>query len=192
MDNIKAPDVLLSMHNDTSPAHVAPTSNENNVSGVKFDDVSDLALLEIIFDSVVDFNNRIGITNCASVVGDNVGNSVGANSYSADFQELVGGFFRCDTVDGETTLDIVEESEVLARFFDRDDIHEAGGVGSVCADFAVDFDYALLDNGGDLPSSQSILQPVAKENCERKRLSKLVRSWRGARCVCPAQFIQHP
>jgi len=140
MSNIKAPSMLLPVHDDTSSAHVAPTGNQNNVSGVEFDEVSDFALFKIKFDSVIDFNSRIGITNCASVMGDNVRNSAAANSYSADFQELVGSFFRCDAVDGETTLDIVEESEVLARFFDRDDIHEAGGVGSVSADFAIDFD----------------------------------------------------
>jgi hypothetical protein len=114
--------VLLSVHNDACPAHVAPTGNQNNVSGVKFDEVGDLALLEIKFNSVVDFNSRIGITNCASVVGDDVGNSTGANSYSANFQEFVGGFLRCDMVDGKTTFDIVEESEMLSRFLDRDDI----------------------------------------------------------------------
>jgi len=122
MDNIKAPNVLLSVHNDACPTHIAPASNQNDVSGVKFDEVSDFALLNIIFDSVIDFNSRIGITNCASVVGDNVGNTAGTNSYSANFQEFVGGFLRCDAVDGETTFDIVEESEVFSRFLDRDDI----------------------------------------------------------------------
>ena len=122
MDNIKTSDMLLSVHNETRPTHVAPASDYNDVSSVKFDEVSDLALLEIIFDSIIGFNSRIGITNRASVVGDNVGNAAGTNSYSADFQELVGGFFRCDAVDGETAFDIVEESEVLSRFFDRNDI----------------------------------------------------------------------
>jgi len=139
MNNIKPSDVLLSVHNDTRPAHVAPASNHNNVPGVKFDEVSDLALLEIKFDCIIGFNRRIRITNRASVVSDEVGNGTRANSYSADFQKLVGGFFGCDTVDGEATFDIVEKSEVLSRFFDRDDIHEAGRVGSVRADFAVDF-----------------------------------------------------
>ena len=85
MDNIKASDVLLSVHNDTRPAHIAPTSNHNNVSSVKFDKVSDLSLLEIIFNGIVGLDSRIRITNCASVVGDDVGNGTGANSYSADF-----------------------------------------------------------------------------------------------------------
>jgi len=140
MHNIKAPDVLFSVYDHTCPAHVTPASNQDNVSSVKFDEISDLTLLEIKFDSVVDFNSRIGITNSASIVSDNVGNSTRANSYSANFQEFVGGFLRCDTVDGETTFDIVEEAEVFSRFFDRDDIHEAGRVGGICTNFVVDFD----------------------------------------------------
>ena len=122
MNYIKASDVLLSVDNDTCSAHVAPASNQNNVPSVKFDEVSNFALLEIKFDSVVDSNSRIGITDRASIMGDKVGNSASANSYSANFQELVGCFFRCDTVDGETTFDIVEESEVLSRYFDSDNI----------------------------------------------------------------------
>jgi hypothetical protein len=122
MDNIKTSDVLFSVHNDTRPAHVAPASDHNNVSSVKFDKVSDLALLEIKFNSIVGFDSRIRVTNCASVVSDNMRNSAGPNSHSADFEQLVGGFFRCDTVDSETAFDIVEESEVLSRFFDRNNI----------------------------------------------------------------------
>jgi hypothetical protein len=122
VDNIKTSNVLLSVHNDTRPAHIASASNHNNVSSVKLDKVSNLALIEIIFNGIVGLDIRIRITNCASIVGDDVRNATVTNSYSADFQELVGGFFSCDTVDGETTFDIIEESEVLSRFFDTDDI----------------------------------------------------------------------
>ena len=85
MDNIKTSNVLLSVHNNTRPAHVASTSNHNNISSVKLDKVSNLALFEIIFDGIVGLDIRIGITNRASVVSDNVRNATVANSYSADF-----------------------------------------------------------------------------------------------------------
>ena len=85
MDNIKTSDVFLSVHNDTRPAHIATTSNHNNVSSVKLDKVSNLALIEIKFDGIVGLDIRIRITDRASVVGDNVGNATVANSYSANF-----------------------------------------------------------------------------------------------------------
>ena len=85
MNNIKTSNVLLSVHNDTRPAHIASASDHDNVSGVELDEVGDLALIEIIFDCIVGFNIRIRITNCASIVGDDVGNAAIAYSYSADF-----------------------------------------------------------------------------------------------------------
>ena len=85
MDNIKSSNVLLSVHNDTRPAHIASTSNHNNVPSVKFHKVRNLAQLEVIFNRIVDPDSRIGITNCASIVGNDVGNATITNSYSADF-----------------------------------------------------------------------------------------------------------
>lgn len=85
MDNIKPSDVPLSVHNDTRPTHIAPSSDHNNVSGVKFDKVSDLSLFEIIFNGIVSLNSGIRITNRASIVGDDMGNGARANSYSANF-----------------------------------------------------------------------------------------------------------
>ena len=63
-----------------------------------------------------------------------------AQLHALDFGELVFGFLGCDAVDGEAAFGVVDEAEVLARLFDGDDVHEAGGVGCVGADFAVDFD----------------------------------------------------
>jgi hypothetical protein len=54
--------------------------------------------------------------------------------------------------------------------------HETGGVSLVSANFAVDFDQTLLDDGSDFPGSQCIFQSVAEEHGERQRLSKLVRT----------------
>ena len=85
MNNIKTSNVLLSVHNDTRPAHIASASDHDNVSGVELDEVGDLALIKIIFDCIVGFNIRIRITNRASIVGDDVGNAAIAYSYSADF-----------------------------------------------------------------------------------------------------------
>lgn len=45
--------------------------------------------------------------------------------------ELVLGLLSLDTVDGETALGVVDETEVLAGLLDGDHVHEAGGVGGV-------------------------------------------------------------
>ena len=88
MNNIKTSHVLLSVHNDTRPAHIASASDHDNVSSVELDEVGDLALIKIIFDCIVGFNIRIRITKCASIVGGDVENAPIAYSYSTDFRSL--------------------------------------------------------------------------------------------------------
>ena len=40
-------------------------------------------------------------------------------------------------MDGVTSLDIVDETEVLSSFLDLDDIHETSGESGVSSDFTV-------------------------------------------------------
>lgn len=75
-------------------------------------------------------------------------------------------------MDGESTFDVVEQSEVFTGLLDRNDIclsgkgstfakntptHETSGEGLVGPDFSIDLDDSLLDNSSNLPSGQSVL-----------------------------------
>ena len=82
-----------------------------------------LALLDVEPDGIVDLDQRVGVTDGAAIVGDNVGNALVADRNLADLEELVGSLLRSDAVDRETALDIVKQTEVLARLLDRDDIY---------------------------------------------------------------------
>lgn len=84
--------------------------------------VNNLVLDKVKLDSVVDLDGRVGVSDGSSVVGNEVGDTLGAELVLSDLEELEGGFLGGDSVDGESTLDVVEESEVLARLFDRDDV----------------------------------------------------------------------
>ena len=122
MNNVEATDVLLTVRDDTATTPVTATGDEGEVASVKLDKVGDLALLDVETNSVVDLNRRVGVTNGTAVVGDNVGDTLAANGNLADLEELVGSLLRRDAVDGETALDVVKETEVLARLLDRNDI----------------------------------------------------------------------
>lgn len=74
--------------------------------------------------------------------------------------ELVLGLLSLDTVDGETALGVVDETEVLAGLLNGDDVHEAGGVGGVGADLAVDLDETLHQDGLDLATVEGVLQTI--------------------------------
>jgi hypothetical protein len=84
--------------------------------------------------------------------------------------------------------------------------HEAGRVGLVGSDLSVDLDESLLNDRGDLSSSESVLQSVSEEDGEGERLSQLVRTGRRSGSlsvsslrpsnysthVGAAQFVEHP
>ena len=83
-----------------------------------------------------------------------------AQLHPLDLAKLVFGLLSLDAVDGETALGIVDEAEVLAGLIDGDDVHEASGVGGVGADFGVDFDEALHQDGVGLAGVEGILQTI--------------------------------
>jgi len=157
MDDIETSNVLFTVDDNTGPSHVAPTSDDHDISSIKLDKVDDLALLDIVLDGIVDMDEGVRVTNGATVVGDDVRNTLRTEGDSADFEKLVLRFLRSDSVDCESALDIIEESEVLARLFNGDDIHESCRKCGVGPNFSIDLDQALLDNGSDLFASQGIL-----------------------------------
>ena len=89
-------------------------------------------------------------------------NSTLAELNSLDLAQLVLGLLGGDAVDGEAALGVVDEAEVLARLLDGDDVHEAGWVGGIGADFAVDLDQALHDNRLGLARVEGVLQAVMR------------------------------
>lgn len=133
-----------------------------------------------------------------------------AQLHPLNLRQLIFRFFSGDAVDCEAALGVVNEAEVLACLLDRDDVHEAGGIGGVGADLAVYFDEALHDNGLGFAGVESILQsgrsqrdlfhldrsytasPVTDENNQRHAISELVRSWGWARRIGTGQFVQKP
>ena len=122
MDNIKATDVLLTVNNDTCPTHVTTTGDHNVITGVEPNEIGDLVLLNIEFDGVVDPDGRVGVADGSTIVCNDVWDALRTDGHFSYLEELVASFLRCDAVDGETTLNVIKEAEVLARFFNGDDI----------------------------------------------------------------------
>jgi len=122
MDNVETTDMLLAVRDDTSTTHVTSASDHDDVSGVEVNKVNDLALLEVELDGIVGFDGWVRITDGAAVVSDNMRDTLGTESDLADLEKLERGFLRSDAVDGETTLDIVKETEVLAGLLNGDGV----------------------------------------------------------------------
>lgn len=157
VNNIESSDVLLPVYNNTNTTHVTTTRHHNNVTSVELDKVDDFVLFKIELDSVVDLDEGIGIPDGSAIVGDNMRDTTGTESDLADFEEFVAGLLGSDAVDREATLDVVEQTEVLARLLDGNDILEASRVGGVSAHFSVNFNEALHDDSSDFTASEGIL-----------------------------------
>lgn len=77
---------------------------------------------KVEFNGVVDLDRWVRVTDGTAVVGDEERNTLGTKLNFLDFQELVLSLFSGDTVDGESTLDIVKETEVFTGLLDGDDV----------------------------------------------------------------------
>jgi hypothetical protein len=174
--NIETTNVLLTVDNDTRATHVTTTSDHNDVANIKLDEVGDLVLFEVELDSIVDLDSRVRVPDRTAIVGDDVWDTLGTKCNFANLQELVCSFLRRDAMDGEAALDIVKNAEVLAGFFDRDDIFhkikisgkisvrkvvfhtlETSRVCVIGADLGVNLDKTLLGDQGDLAARKRVL-----------------------------------
>ena len=111
--NVKVSNVLLTVHNNTCTTHVTTTGDHNDVAGIKLSVVGDLVLGQVELHGVVDLDERIGVTDGAAIVSDNVGNTLSTNADLADLEKFVGSLLGRDPVYGEAALDVVEETEVF-------------------------------------------------------------------------------
>jgi len=171
VNDVETTNVLLSVNNHTCSAHVTSTGDNDDVASVELDELGDLVLVEIELDGVVNLDGWIRVTDGSAVVSDNVRYAPGTNGHLPDLEELVGSLLGGDTMDGESALDIVQQTEMLIRLFDRDHIHKSSGVSGVCPDLTIDFDESLVDDRDDFTTSQGILQTVTEEDGEGKGFS---------------------
>lgn len=124
MDDVEATDMLLTVNDDACPAHVTTAGDYNDIAGIELDEISDLILLDIEFDGVVDPDCRVSVTDGSTIVRNDVWDTLGTDGHFSYLEKLVAGFLRRDAVNGETTLNIVKKAEVFARFFNGDNIWE--------------------------------------------------------------------
>ena len=108
---------------------VTTTSEHDKLTLLEGDNLDNLVLQEVKLDRVSNLDDGVGVTDGTSIVGNDERNTLGSELNLLDLEELVSGLLLRDSVDGEATLDVVKETEVLSRLLDRDDICLFGGKG---------------------------------------------------------------
>ena len=145
-------------------------------------------------DSVVLLDFWVGETDGSSVVGHNIRNFVLSKALSLDSAELETGILSLTTDRLETSLDVIEDAEVLVCLLDSDNIHEAKWEPGVSSDLVVDLDqtFSLSADLDRLLAGECVLKSVLEKNGEWDAFTELVWASRWAVGVHAFQFVQAP
>lgn len=192
MHDIKATRVVLTVSDHTNTSKRTSTGNHDKVASLELDERLNLASGNVDLYSVVDLDLRIRVADGTAIVRDKVRNALLAKLHPANAAKLVLSLLISDTVDGETALDVVDETEVLAGLGERDDIHETGRESLVSADSAVNLNKTLHQDCSNLTSGKRVLQTVTEEDNQWKGLPQLVGAGRRTRSVRAGKLVQHP
>jgi len=164
VDNIEGAGVTFTVDDGTDSTQIASAGNHAQIARLELDEILNLAGHDVQLDGIVDLDQGIGVTDGATVMGGEEGDTFGSDLNTLDFAEFVLSFLSSDSVDGKSSLDIVDQTEVLTGLVDGDDIHESSRVVGIGTDFTVDFDQPLHDNFSDLRVVESILKTISQEN----------------------------
>jgi len=192
VDNVERPGMPFPVHDDADTPQVTTSGHHANVSRLKLDGVGDLASFDIDLHAVLSADQRIRISDCASIGSGKVRNSLGSDRHFLDDAKLVSGFFLGNTVDLVSSFDVVDESKILPALLHLDDVHKSGWVSVVRTNSTVHFDQSLGEDLLDFGVGQSVLEAIPQEERQGKALAQLVRPGRRAGSVASSQFVEHP
>lgn len=149
--------VSFLVNDSTDTTQVTTTGDVDQLTNVELDVVSDLTGSQVDLDGVIDLDVWVWVSDSSTIVSDNVWNTLLTQLDLLDLNQLVGSFFVSDTVDSESTLDVVDQSEVFVGSFQGDNIHETSWVGSVSSDLTVNLNMTLHHDSLNFTTVQSVL-----------------------------------
>mmetsp|Transcript_15758 Transcript_15758/g.40169 ORF Transcript_15758/g.40169 Transcript_15758/m.40169 type:complete len:275 (-) Transcript_15758:155-979(-) len=176
VDNLEGSRVPLARGDHADAAAVLAANDHRDIAHVELEEVGDLARLDVELDHVVLVNARVRVADRPAVMRNDVGHLLGAQLDGLDLAQLVFGLLRLDAVDGEAAAHVVEHAEVLVRFLERNDVHEASRVAHLGARLAVHGDETLLHDHLRLLVRERVLEAVAQQHNKRDTLACLVRT----------------
>lgn len=190
--NIERTRVLVDGGNHTNATSVTTASDGDEVTSLELDEVEDLAGGDINLNGVVLLDERVRVADGAAIVGNDVRDSLGLSTLLDDLGELVLGLLSSDFVENETALSVVQDTELVARLLDLDNIHETSREVEVSADLAVNLHKLLHSDGHRLLTREGILEAVAEDDGERQALTLLVRTRGRLGGINTTHLGQHP
>jgi len=177
---------------DTNTAGVTSSGDHAQVTSVEFDVVGDISGFNVDDDGIVDLDVWVGVSDGSCVMSDNEWNSLLCNTDLGDLAEFVSCLLGGNSVNGESTFDVVDKTESFVSFFDGDDIHETGWEGAVTSNFTVNFDQVLLQNFLHFIPGKGIMETISEEDDQWEALPLLVWTLGWLGCENSSEFVEHP
>jgi len=190
VNNIERSRVSFSVDDDSNSTQVTTSRAHDKGSNFEFQNLGDFSGGEIEFNAIVGLDVRVGVSNSSTVVERGIRNALDSLVDFSDSAEFELGFFCINGVDGESSLGIIQKSEVFIGFFDGDDIHETSWVSWFSSNFSVNFNSSLFHDVFDFLFGQGVFQSVSQKEDERKRFSISMRTRDGLGGKDTAQFIE--
>jgi len=192
VNDVEGSGMSLAVHDDANSPQVTTSGHHANVARLELDEVGDFAGGDVDLDAILGFDQRIGVSDRATVGGGEVRNALGADRHLLDDAKLVRSFLFADTMHLVSPLNVVDETEVLSALLHFDDVHEPSWVSVVGADASVDLDEPLGEDLLDFRVGERVLETIPQEKSERQALAQLVRTGRRSGSVTSSQFVEHP
>jgi len=177
VDDVEGSWVSLSGEDSSDSTDVLTADDLAHVTGIELDPVGDLVGGEVELDGVADLAVWVWVSDGSAVVCHQVWDVVLLAEELLHSAELVAGLLGGDSVDDESALGVIDESEVLVGLLEGDNIHETGWVLDVSSDLAVDLDHLAHHDLLALVSGKGVVESVSDEDGEWEALSELV--WAG-------------
>jgi hypothetical protein len=115
MADIESSWVTLSSDNDTRSTLISSTSDHDVGASVHVSEVEHLVVLYVESNSVIYSDQRVRVSQCSAIVGDNMRDTSSAQLDLLDLEELVCGLFCCDAVNDEPACDSGETMSAILQ-----------------------------------------------------------------------------
>jgi len=186
--------VVLDVLKNTNTTNIVTTSNKNWSTVVELDNTIDFTAFKVNLDCVVLLDVGVGETDSTTVVGNNVWDITLSKNLSLDLAKLELGFFGINAMGLETTLNVVEYTEVFTSLVNWDNVLETKRELGISSDFVINLDVGIfiLNNSKNFLTSKSVLESVTEKDWKGDALTELVGSSWGTSGVHAGKFIETP
>jgi hypothetical protein len=176
--------MVFNVHQLSNTTNVVSSLDEHSSSVFEFNNFVDLISLKVQLNGIVLLDLWVGVADGSTVVSHNIRNFVLAETLALHFAQFETCLLSVNSNGLEASLDVVQNAEVFAGFWDVDNIHKAKWEPRISPDFVVNSDIAfsfiigvsMTADFNRVLGRERVLKSVLEQYCQRDALTQLVRA----------------